>query len=252
MATGSIFSTIAQQCVNWVRQITGLPGGPGAAAGYAQGGANSPLANAGYTQLTDPTKASAGDVIVYQPGVLGVGSAGHIVSLAGFNSNGDAIITQANSAGSSAGSPPTVGTIAKDKLSTAGLSFWAPPANQAAQNASNATAALTQLGGDTSQIASGGATQATGYKSLGTLLGDVGGPLGGIPVLGGVIKGASAPFVFMGWASQRRVWGTALIVSVGGYMVYRGSKLLIPGVTDAVTAPVRGAAGVVRTGASLA
>lgn len=238
-------NTAWQQCVAWVEQVLRPIGflqyGPSTAAEYATSSGAGSLVAQGWTQIKN-TAAAAGDIVVFQPGTLGVdASTGHIGLVSGVSSSGGVEFTQANAP---EGAGASVGHLTGSQLTTSGVSIWAPPAKLASDAASLAENASSQLGGapnafdplgsaplsavqvDSSTSSAGGPSLSVmqgGCQSLTDILAS-NAHGSSIPVVGGVIGAvtgtALAPVAIIEWAAQPCVrwkvvlFGGAAVVGV--------------------------------------
>lgn len=215
IAAGSL---VGKQCLQAVTILTGIA--------TQAGGITFGTANDLYTWAKGSGNLSAtpalGDIAVYGANMGGAYGAGHAgivtavngstVAVTSTNWNAEGSGETQNIVGAGGGQPS--GYINPTVLG--GKNIITGATGQTATLTSADTGGLQSLN---NQVPGGSGTQ-----SLGQLIGDV--PGGGLPVVGGVLKGASAPFVFIDWVSQKGVWGRALFIGLGAVIAWYGLHLL--------------------------
>ena len=215
-------SQFGVQCLQAVTNLTGIATG----VGNASFGSAADLASWAKSSGNLSSTPQLGDIAVWGGGQGGALSAGHAGIVTGLT-NGTQV-TSTNWPAGSGEAQYTVGT-GNNPIGMGNPLGFIDPTVLGGKNiitgATGTTATLTSAntGGLQSlnnQVPGG----SSGTQSLGQLIGDV--PGGGLPVVGGVIKGASAPFVFVDWVSQKGVWGRALFIGLGVVLAWYGLHLL--------------------------
>lgn len=210
------WASFVGQCVGWVEAVLPwVPKGPAYAAGYTQ-----KLPSVGATRI-DAASASAGDVVVWQPGQGGASSpAGHIAVVTGSDGSGGLNVSQANWGSNGM---PSIMHIPAALAST--LAVFAPPPGQAGISATNAKLSATGLSNAGSDNASPGAmtvggttSSATGNQtlSLGSITNDAG------------FLGSNVPGNIAKWAGQSSLKysimfdaASILLLGLGLYLLFR-------------------------------
>lgn len=210
------FASFVGQCVGWVETVLPwVPTGPAYAAGYTQ-----KLPSVGATRI-NAAQASAGDVVVWQPGQGGASSpAGHIAVVTGTDGIGGLNVSQANWGNNGM---PSIMHIPAGLAST--LAVFAPPPGQAATSASRAiqsAGGLSNAGSDNAApgalVVGGTTTNAAGNQaiSLGSITNDPG------------FLGVNVPGHLAQWAGQSSLRysimfdaASILLLGLGIYLLFR-------------------------------
>lgn len=215
-------ATLPQQCLVFVQNVLGIHSHLAATAGAAGSEFNA----AGYNAVSQPQlTAAVGDIVQFQPGQFGVGSAGHVGIISSIGPNGARLINANWGPGTNSGPGTAPSFLDVSSAQLAKLTVYEGPSGAAGQTTSIAQrmaqrgASVFSLSGSsvgTAMLTSTGdqsTTTASGCEALGSILQQSGasGFLGGVPIVGTVWTAATTPEKLIQWAIQPCVrWRIAL------------------------------------------
>lgn len=205
-AASGAASSALEQCVVFVENVTGTH--------YDVGTASQMLNLPGAQSVASGATPNVGDLAIWGANQGGASGAGHVGIVSSISPSGTAYVTSTNWPEGQLGEHTMA--LTSSNYPTAFL----PSSLSGGGDATLTTANIT-AGGVTANAPAGPAK----VKSLGDILSDV--PGSGLPVVGTVIKGLTAPVAIVEWVAQGGVWKRGVLLAAALFAFGLGLFLLL-------------------------